>query len=306
MIIYTEFHPDSMELLNVDQGKYTQSGFCNEREIKSIEGITGKTLKDTYVITPFKQQGERLGEYFRCGKDICGTIHTFQGKGQENIFFSTVLNNLEFANKHLTGKHCLFKNELVSVAVSRAKKHFVLVSDASYLREKNQQMRNLIEYIESYGKQIPDTTVCIFDGLYKKMKAYTRHDNLDNVFEETFYRYLEDYCNTHQQVYCWIKLPLADLITDKIYLDEHPDIKKFVMHHNTHVDFTLCNAVKNPILAIELDGQSHEKKEQMERDNKKNAALKHMGIPLWRVSSKEALTADEFEQELRKRIEISS
>lgn len=299
LIIYTEFHPNSMELLKVDRGKYAQSNFENEREIKSIEGITGKTLKNTYVITPFKMQGERLREHFQCGKDICGTIHTFQGKGQENIFFSTVLNNLEFANKHLSGKHCLFKDELVNVAVSRAKKHFVLVSDASYLHKKNRQLRNLIDYIESYGKQIPDTTVCIFDGLYKKMKAYTRHDNLDNVFEETLYRYIEDYCKEYQQVYCRIKLPLADLVTDKIYLEEHPDIKKFVMHHNTHIDFTLCNAVNKPILAIELDGKRHEEKMQMKRDKKKNEALKHMEIPLWRVSSKEALTKDEFEQKLR-------
>lgn len=299
LIIYTEFHPASMEILKVDQGKYAQPDLSNEREIKSIEGITGKRLKDTYVITPFKRQGEKLREHFQCGKDICGTIHTFQGKGEKNIIFSTVLNDLWFANRHLDGKQCLFKDELVNVAVSRAKKHFVLVSDTPYFRKKNQQLRNLIDYIESYGKQIPDTTVCIFDGLYKKMRAYTRHDNLDNVFEETLYKYIEDYCKEHQQVSCWTKLPLADLVTDRIYLEEHPDIKKFVMHHNTHVDFTLCNAVNNPILAIELDGKRHAEREQMERDKKKNEALEHMQIPLWRLSSKEALTKDEFEQKLK-------
>lgn len=299
LIIYTEFHPGSMELLKVDQGKYAQPDLSNEREIKSIEGITGKTLKNTYVITPFKRQGEKLREHFQCEKDICGTIHTFQGKGEENIIFSTVLNDLWFANRHLDGKQCLFKDELINVAVSRAKKHFVLVSDTPYFRKKNQQMRSLIDYIESYGKQIPDTTVCIFDGLYKKMKAYTSHDNLDNVFEETLYKYIENYCKEHQQVSYWIKLPLADLVTDKIYLEEHPDIKKFVMHHNTHVDFTLCNAVNNPILAIELDGKRHTEKDQMERDKKKNEALKHMQIPLWRLPSKEALTKEEFEEKLQ-------
>lgn len=299
LIIYTESHPDSMELLKVDHGKYAQPDFSNEREIKSIEGITGEKLKDTYVITPFKTQGEMLREHFQCGKDTCGTIHTFQGRGQENIFFSTVLNDLYFANNHLASNHCLFKDDLINVAVSRAKNNFILVSDALYFRNKNKQMRNLIDYIESYGKQIPDTTVCIFDGLYKKMKSYTRHDNLDNVFEETLYRYIEDYCNKHQQVCCWIKLPLADLVTDKTYLDEHPDIKRFVMHHNAHVDFTLCNAVNKPILAIELDGKKHGDKIQIERDKKKNEALKHMHIPLWRLPSKKALTKDEFEQRLR-------
>ena len=299
LIIYTESHPDSMELLKVDQGKYAQPNFVNEREIKSIEEITGKTLKDTYVITPFCNQGKKLREQFQCGKDICGTIHTFQGRGQENVFFSTVLNDLKFANNHLSGNHCLFEDELVNVAVSRAKKHFVLVSDAPYLHKKNQQIRNLIDYIEIYGKQIPDKTVCIFDGLYKKMRSYTRHDNLDNVFEETLYKYIEDYCHEHQHVHCWIKLPLADLVTDETYLEKHPDIKKFVMHHNTHIDFTLCNEVNKPILAIELDGKNHEERIQMERDKKKNEALKHMQIPLWRLPSKKALTKDEFEQKIQ-------
>ena len=71
------------------------------------------------------------------------------------------------------------------------------------------------------------------------------------------------------------------------------------MHHNTHVDFTLCNAVNNPILAIELDGKRHAEREQMERDKKKNEALKHMQIPLWRLPSKEALTKEEFEEKLQ-------
>ncbi len=300
LIIYTEWNPDSMELLEVNKGKYMQDGFVNEREIKAIEGITGKTLKNTYVITPFSKQGEKLREHFHCEKDICGTIHTFQGKGQEEIFFSTVLNDLKFANNHLSGSHCMFNDELVNVAVSRAKKHFVLVSDAEYLRNKNQQMRNLIDYIESYGKQIPDKTVCIFDGLYKKMKAYTRHDNLDNIFEEILYKYIEDYCNEHPPLYCRIKMPLANLVTDQSYLDKNSDIKNFVLHKNTHVDFTLCNAAVNkPVLAIELDGTKHAEKSQVERDKKKDAALKHMQIPLWRLPSKAALTKEDFEQKLQ-------
>ena len=71
------------------------------------------------------------------------------------------------------------------------------------------------------------------------------------------------------------------------------------MHHNTHVDFTLCNEVNKPILAIELDGKNHEERIQMERDKKKNEALKHMQIPLWRLPSKKALTKDEFEQKIQ-------
>ena len=107
LIIYTEASPDAMQILRVEQGKYTQKTFCNEREIKSIEGLTGTSLNKAFVITPFIKQGEALRKHFHCGKNICGTIHTFQGRGQETIFFSTVLNHLPFADIHLSGSHCL-------------------------------------------------------------------------------------------------------------------------------------------------------------------------------------------------------
>lgn len=132
-------------------------------------------MESSYVITPFKGQGARLRSYFRCGKETCGTIHTFQGRGQDTVYFSTVLNDLPFCNNHLMGNHCLFDKELLNVAVSRAKKRFVLIADRDYLRKKNKEMQDLIDYIETYGEKISDKTVCIFDGLYKLMKSYTTY-----------------------------------------------------------------------------------------------------------------------------------
>ena len=302
LIIYTEASSDAMQLLAVEQGRYAQvtnnHSFCNDREVRAIESITGPTLHKAYVITPFSGQGELLRKHFDCDKDTCGTIHTFQGKGQDTVFLSAVLNDLPFANAHLKSAHCLFQKDLVNVAVSRAKKHFILVCDAFYLRRKNMEMRNLIDYIRSYGQDIPEKTVCLFDGLYQEIRAYTRHDNLDNVFEEKLYQSIDSYCRKHLGMYCRIKLPLADLVRDQTYLEEHPDIRNFVLHRNTHVDFTLCNAVDNPILAIELDGRDHRKPDQQARDAKKDAALQHMQIPLWRLSSKEALTEEDFEKEV--------
>lgn len=301
LIIYTEANSDSMQLLTVDQGKYVDkmdSSFYNDREIKSIEGIAGSCLESSYVITPFAGQGKRLRAYFKCDKETCGTIHTFQGRGQDTVYFSTVLNDLQFCNNHLSGNHCLFTKELLNVAVSRAKKRFVLVSDCDYLRKKNNKMKDLINYIETYGKKIPDKTVCIFDGLYRLMKSYTRIDNLDNVFEKEVYDRLRQYCHKYQKIHCLVKLPLANLVTDKVYLDANSEIKRFVLHKNTHIDFTLYNAINNPILAIELDGKSHEREDQMERDAKKDVALRHMGIPVWRLSSKSALTQEDFEKQL--------
>ena len=83
-----------------------------------------------------------------------------------------------------------------------------------------------------------------------------------------------------------------------MFLDGHPELKRFALHKNTHVDFTLYNAVKKPVLVIELDGESHRKEEQIKRDEKKDTILKHINIPLWRLSSKAAISEDDFEREI--------
>lgn len=50
LIIYTEAHQNAMQMVTVDQGKYAQpdrsgSSFCNEREIRAIEELTGPRWK---------------------------------------------------------------------------------------------------------------------------------------------------------------------------------------------------------------------------------------------------------------------
>lgn len=104
------------------------------------------------------------------GELNCGTIHTFQGKGEKEVYFSSVLNKTKQCVNHLSGEYNLFTKELINVAVSRAKERFILVSDAKFFKENDKNMKNLIEYIEIYGENIPDKTVCIFDNLYKKIQ----------------------------------------------------------------------------------------------------------------------------------------
>ena len=305
LIIYTEANHGSMQLLTVDSGKYAaieekEKSFYNDREIESIQEVTGGQFEKSFAITPFSAQEKHLRMRLDCTEDVCGTIHAFQGKEEETVYFSTVLNDLDFANRHLEGGHCMFNKELINVAVSRSKKKFVLVSDKNYLRKKNQDLCDLINYIETYGKEIPDKSVCIFDDLYRQMRSYTARDDLDNIFEKALFDHINDFCEmTRGMLRCRKKLPLGDLVTDKKFLDSHLDIRRFVLHENTHVDFTILNQINNPLLAIELDGSSHMRADQKERDEKKNIALEHMGIPLWRISSKEAYTKEEFMGQLK-------
>lgn len=296
LIIYKEAKKDSMILVNNDKGKYVDSdnlSFVNLREIETIKGLINSDIKDKFIITPFKNQANKLSEKY--SKEQCGTIHTFQGKGEKEVYFTTVLNNTNQSIKHLQGDHNLFANELINVAVSRAKDKFVLVTDRDFFFQNDKNIRNLIEYIEAYGEVIPDKTVCIFDYLYKQIKTYTVVDNCDNIFEKTVKDCIDRYVEKHNEYRVIVKMPLANVVTDKGFLDKRNDIKKFILN-NAHLDFTIYDKrINKPVIVIELDGKYHKEEIQKERDIKKNEALKNMGIPLWRLNSKDAVTAEAFE-----------
>ena len=67
---------------------------------------------------------------------------------------------------------------------------------------------------------------------------------------------------------------------------------------NSHIDFSIYSeSINKPLLAIEVDGKTHQYQEQKIRDEKKEKVLAHMNIPLLRISSK--ITWDEKELENR-------
>ena len=127
--IYTKANASAIEIVNTSKykGAVTKGGsFLNKRECYTIEDLINND-DDYFVITPFKAQGVELQNIFE--KKRAGTIHTFQGKGADKVYFSSVLNNLTSCNDHIKSDHNMFTPELVNVAVSRAKKKFVLASD---------------------------------------------------------------------------------------------------------------------------------------------------------------------------------
>ncbi|MEG2738117.1 AAA domain-containing protein [Clostridium sp.] len=303
LVIYKESKNDSMILVNNDKGKFVdldQGSFVNLREIETIRGLINSDIKDKFIITPFRNQANNLCEKYN--KEQCGTIHTFQGRGEKEVYFSTVLNDTREGRSHLQSNHNLFTNELINVAVSRAKDKFILVTDRTFFVEYDKNIKNLIKYIETYGEVIPDKTVCIFDYLYKQMKTYTVVDNCDNIFEKTVKDCIDKYIEKHNEYSLICKLPLANVVTDKKFLDENNDIKTFILN-NAHLDFTIYdNRINRPVMVIEVDGKYHKEDVQKERDKKKNKAIKHMGIHLWRLNSKDAVTYEEFENYLYRNI----
>ena len=171
-----------MKIVNVNEQKACVKGtksYYNEREIITLQNLAHThDLSKTFFITPFTAQGQLLKDTFL--DKNCGTIHTFQGKGNDSVFFDTVFNNLEECQRHVKSKFNMFTNELINVAVSRAKKQFTLVGDIDFFQKYSvdcKEIKHLIDYIEIYGAEIKDTTVCMFDNLYKNIPYYTKTKN---------------------------------------------------------------------------------------------------------------------------------
>lgn len=309
LIIYTEANNEAMQIVNADKGKYVERGkndegedwsFINTRENLTVSEMLGGEIDQTFIITPFAANAKLLeGEY---NKEQCGTIHTFQGKGEKTVYFTTVLNDTDESRRHVTNGWSLFTKELINVAVSRAKKKFILVTDKEFFRKYNTNMRYLIEYMEAYGQEIEDKTICLFDYLYRKMSSYTVTGSADNPFEETLQRHLRKWIINHKEYDMSMKIPLMDLVTDKKYLEANPDIYKYICN-NAHTDYTIYDCrINKPVLVIELDGKHHQDDIQKRRDEMKDHALNDMGIEVWRISSKRALTEAVFEKELGEKL----
>lgn len=299
--IYTERHYDSMNLINVNQQKSCQKTFCNEREIVVLETLSKGKEKQSFFITPFKKQGEAIKKELKEeDKKDAGTIHTFQGKGNQDVYFSSVLNDLPVCVNHIRNSHNLFTKELINVAVSRAKNNFTLVGDIDFFKKYENdciEMKHLIEYIEIYGNEITNKTVCLLDNLYKNIPFYNKTKEYDNEYEEALHTKIKSILTKYPHCRCYMKLPLEYLILDKQFLQENPSIKTFILNkkYRSHVDYTIINTrLHKPVLTIELDGKYHDTKKQQERDQKKNRALQHMGIPILRIGSKEVLKIEKL------------
>lgn len=302
--IYKDSSKGAMSIIDDDKGKYVEviGGYKNEREIKTINEQINYDINNKFIITPFRLQADILREQY--GKERCGTIHTFQGKGEKQVYFSAVLNNTKECINHLNGQNNLFSKQLINVAVSRAKDKFVLVADKEFFKKNDENMRNLIEYIEIYGDTIPDKTVCIFDYLYKEINSYQQIiKNIENPYEEKVYYLILDFLEKNKGKYKMsVKLPLAEFVSDKKFLDANEELKKFVLN-NSHLDFAIYSeSINKPLLAIEVDGKRHSEDIQKERDKKKEKILNYMNIPILRVPSKVVWNIEEFEEKLKEKL----
>ncbi|PMP63749.1 MAG: hypothetical protein C0197_01885 [Caldimicrobium thiodismutans] len=131
----------------------------NEEEIKVIVDLISELsneikLEQVGVIAPFRLQIDKLKERMKDFKDLAvGTIHTFQGEEKDIIILSCVCGNAkEFQNSIL-----LSDKRLMNVAVSRARKHLIVVGNKEAIEHipddgiRKSPIKELLNHISKKG-----------------------------------------------------------------------------------------------------------------------------------------------------------
>lgn len=139
--------------------------------IQKIREFEGKKDCTIGVITPFKDQRDEIKSLLKKHKlqDISvGTIHTYQGKQMDYIIMSTVIDDLMDASKlRNLYKFIGDKPNMLNVALTRAKKQFILIGNYDGIKKSNNYLQKVLTMIEEKGT--------IFSMYLEPIETYTNH-----------------------------------------------------------------------------------------------------------------------------------
>lgn len=277
-----------------------KTGTYNQRELDVIQKILqdpnytpeNETLG---IITPYRKQADKAQELVGDTYE-CDTIHKYQGREMDTIIMSTVLDSSYTAKR---GIDFVNNPNMINVAVSRAIKHFVLVTDHElFFREKG-EIPDLIRYIQyrSLDKAIIDSPiVSVFDLLYTqysskllplkaKMDSNARwqsEEALRVLLEEIISKEPYNLFNYKQQIL------IRNLLIDNSRLTEE---EALYVNNRASLDFVIFRKLdKSCVFVIEVDGfEFHENNpKQQHKDLLKNRILQKRDIPLLRLATNES------------------
>lgn len=249
------------------------------------------------IIAPYRNQVYQLKKELADPALEVATVHKFQGREKDVIIFSTVDDTVtEFSDDP----------NLLNVAISRAKKKFIIVA-ADQEQPVGSNVGDLIGYIRYNNCDVQHSEISsVFDYLYsqytesrleylKKHKRISEYDS-ENLMYALIQEELRSRDGKALGVVC--HQPLQQLLRDQSKMDAEE--RCFVNTGLSHLDFLIYNQIsKQPVLAIEVDGFHYHKDgtRQAERDKLKNHILDEYGLPLLRFKTngsgeKEALAAE--------------
>lgn len=300
LVPYTISDPGNKALVVVRtvQGNHMRQhvgGRTNQREADVIakevlaQFCSGTRHEDIGVVTPYRRQVDKVAEALLNNIEA-DTVHKFQGREKEIIIMSTVLD--ETKNGH-AGVEFVDNPQLVNVAVSRAVKRFVLVTNHDML-PASRHLRDLVQFIQYQDPEdgvFDSAVLSVFDLLYKEYSALLRplaarlkntsKFASENIVWTLLLEIIADDAYTDLAVAP--QVIMRNLLRDLSRLT--PEQVSYVRNRAT-VDFVVYNRITNmPVLAVEVDGFAFHEADPLQqvRDGLKDAICLAHSIPLLRL-----------------------
>lgn len=279
-----------LKVVRTVQGNHANK-HINQREIDVLVQEVMPQYADkgsVGIITPYSDQAKEINAAL--GQDIASTVHKYQGRECDTIILTTVDNvPTTFSDD----------DNLLNVAISRAKKQFCIVTTGNEL-SKDTNLSQLISYIRYNNFEIQESRLhSVFDLLYRQYSAerlaYEKEhlkvsDYLsENLVYDTLMQALSILNKSNLSVVC--HYPLFKLIADWTLLNEEE--KSFAGSKLAHVDFLVYNSLtKQPLLTIEVDGWHFHKGNvvQQSRDSLKDQVLSKYALAPIRLATTDIVT----------------
>lgn len=288
------------------------NGSYNQRE---LDVVIEEVLKNPDIerdtigfVTPYRKQANKAAEQLATGIE-CDTVHKYQGREKDMMIMSTVLdqkNGYQYRMKFIDDSH------MINVAVSRAIKQFVLVTDRDLFFNEGENIRDLIRYMmyNTLDQNIIESNVIsVFDLLYKKYSnklsdiKKRMNSNARYPSEEALRVLLEDILSSPQYAVKYTytcQVLLRNLLNSLNLLTEE---ERAFVNHRSSLDFVILRKMdKSCAMVIEVDGfTSHENApEQLHRDKLKDSILKKYNIPFLRLPTNGSREKQQIESMLEK------
>lgn len=126
-------------------------------------------------------------------------------------------------------------------------------------------------------------------------RSYQLEPSILTATELKFYKVLVKSVPAHYTLL--IKPRIADYVKTEPF-----NLAAFNRINSKHIDFLICNAQSlEPILGIELDDSSHQKKRAQERDAFVETLYRQISLPLYRVKTAKSYDKATIQNEIIKR-----
>ena len=306
MVIMTRWDDSfPFDIVDTPSGKieYSKGSPANMKQLQESLDIVKESLNEGIkpnelgVISPYHYHAEVLRKRFCDRSTEADTVHRFQGREKDVIIYNSVKNVINPFNDD---------PHLINVAVSRAKKRFVLVaSKEEVLKKSESNLAALVKYIDYYDLARVHTRKSlyssVFDCLYQK--GFTiKGKGKESVAETLFREMLEKVLSRHRGLEYRQEYYLIHLVRDIRMFTQ--DEFRF-MSNGSRLDFLIYEKIGNePLLAVEVDGKTHDTAQQHQRDALKDSILDKIGLSHCRYRTDNVLGGEEksLEEWIRKAI----